>query len=216
MSRLDLHDQQSDHAHYDYDIKMDNFPGGPDTFELILKFCYGLPIGLTPANVAPLRCAAEFLEMTEDVADGNLVSKTEFFITFAVLTSWRDTISVLRSCATLSPWAENLQIVRRCCDSIARKAAGDVQEAAGGDERWWFDDVCVLGINHFVRVITLTGAKGAKAETIGACLERYATKWLPGFDHVPKDQVDRNEIQLSILSGADQSGAHGVHNRRRG
>ncbi|KAE8715786.1 BTB/POZ domain-containing protein DOT3 [Hibiscus syriacus] len=64
------------------DIKLEKFPAGPDTFEIILKFCYGC-----------------------------LISKTESFLTFVVMASRKDTITVLRSCETLSPRAENLQIM---------------------------------------------------------------------------------------------------------
>ncbi|CAN6679671.1 unnamed protein product [Malus baccata var. baccata] len=125
-------------SNFGYDLKLENFPGGSETFEIILKFCYGLPVDLNPNNIAPLRCASEFLEMTEEVLDGNLISKTEAFLTLVVLSSRKDTIAVLKSCETLSPWAENLQIVRRCCDSIAWKASREnaIGDADGQEERW--------------------------------------------------------------------------------
>ncbi|CAN6542215.1 unnamed protein product [Malus baccata var. baccata] len=125
-------------SNFGYDLKLENFPGGSETFEIILKFCYGLPVDLNPNNIAPLRCASEFLEMTEEVQDGNLISKTEAFLTLVVLSSRKDTIAVLKSCETLSPWAENLQIVRRCCDSIAWKASREnaIGDADGQEERW--------------------------------------------------------------------------------
>ena len=49
-----------------YRITFPDFPGGPGTFEAAAKFCYGVRVELTPWNVAPLRCAAEYLEMTEE------------------------------------------------------------------------------------------------------------------------------------------------------
>jgi hypothetical protein len=121
LNRLvfDIRDTESSH------IKLVDMPGGPETFELAAKFCYGVAVELTAANVAALRCAAEYLEMTEDLDEGNLVSKTEAFLNFVVLASWKDSISVLRGCEKLLPWADKLQIVRRCCESIAWKACSD-------------------------------------------------------------------------------------------
>ncbi|XP_042517385.1 BTB/POZ domain-containing protein DOT3 isoform X2 [Macadamia integrifolia] len=218
INRLDL--QSTSKSNFDNDIKLNNFPGGSGTFEIILKFCYGLPIDLTPTNVAPLRCASEFLEMTEEFEDGNLISKTEAFLTFIVLSSWKNSITVLKSCESLYPWAENLQIIRRCCDSIAWQASRD--NLANGEftdnERWWFDEVSTLRIDHFVRIITATRAKGAKPEVIGACIMYYGEKWLCGMGLGLTDHgkgSGRHELQLSILSGKRQEGSPGYNKEQR-
>ncbi|CBI38224.3 unnamed protein product, partial [Vitis vinifera] len=149
-------------------IAFDDLPGGPEAFELAAKFCYGIAVDLTAANISGLRCAAEYLEMTEDLEEGNLIFKTEAFLSYVVLSSWRDSIIVLKSCEKLSPWAENLQIVRRC--SEGQQVPPD----------WWFEDVSILRIDHFVRVITAIKVKGMRFELIGASIMQYATKWLPG------------------------------------
>ncbi|KAK6923400.1 BTB/POZ domain [Dillenia turbinata] len=202
-----------------YDHKLENFPGGAATFELILKFCYGLPVDLNPNNVAALRCASEYLEMTEEFEEGNLISKTEAFVTFIVLASWRDSITVLKSCENLSPWGENLQIVRRCCDSIASKASQDNSTAGEViNEGWWFNDLATLRIDHFVRIITAIRAKGMKPETIGFCIMNYAERRLPCMDVESEGQrgnsYGTNELQLSILSGKRQEGSVG-HNKEQ-
>ncbi|CAN0862066.1 BTB/POZ domain-containing protein DOT3 [Linum grandiflorum] len=193
-----------------YEVKLESFPGGSETFEAVLRFCYGLPLDLNPQNIAPLRCASEYLEMSEELEDGNLITKTESFLTFVILSSWKDTITVLKSCEALSPWAENLQIVRRCCDSITWKASranfntGDA--ATSEDDAWWLDDVATLHINHFTRIITAIRAKGTKPEIIGKCIMRYASKWLSGVDEELKElrgygQGKGHELQFSVLSG---------------
>ncbi|CAI9109454.1 OLC1v1009276C1 [Oldenlandia corymbosa var. corymbosa] len=197
------------------DLKLENFPGGSEAFETVLKFCYGLPIGLNPHNVAALRCASEFLEMTEDLEDGNLISKTEAFFTFVVLSSWMDSIIVLNSCQNLSPWAENLQIVRRCCDSISWKASQE-NSATGeniGEDEWWFEDVATVRIDHFTRIIVALKAKGMNPEIIGSCIMRYAEKWLPSMD-LGKEGIRRHGcwqsgLHWSITSGSSQEGAIG-------
>ncbi|KAG9451525.1 hypothetical protein H6P81_011490 [Aristolochia fimbriata] len=219
MSRLNL---SSPRSNYEYDVKIDGLPGGPETFELVLKFCYGIPIDLTPTNVASLRCAAEFLEMTEDLEEGNLISKTEAFITFAVVTSWRNSNAVLRSCESLSPWAENLQIIRRCSDSIAWKASRDTtltEEGDASDEQWWFEDVSTLKINYFVRIMKTIRAKGMADGVIGACIAHYAIKWLPGYEGDGEGRFShvcmRNELQLSISSGWRQENRGGQNKEER-
>nr|XP_009766094.1 PREDICTED: root phototropism protein 3-like isoform X1 [Nicotiana sylvestris] len=190
-------------------ISLDELPGGPEAFELAAKFCYGIAIDLSATNISGLRCAAEYLEMTEDLEEGNLIFKTEAFLSYVVLSSWRDSILVLKSCEKLSPWAENLQIVRRCSESIAWKACANPkgikwqytgkptkvsspnwnqmkdsspsrnQQVVPPD--WWFEDVSILRIDHFVRVITAIKVKGMKHELIGAAIMQYAAKWLPGL-----------------------------------
>ncbi|XP_054807730.1 BTB/POZ domain-containing protein DOT3 isoform X2 [Prosopis cineraria] len=197
-----------------YELKLENFPGGFETFEIIIKFCYGLPIDFNSKNIAALRCASEFLEMTEELEDGNLISKTEAFLTFIVLSSWKDTVTVLKSCETLSPWAENLQIVRRCCDSIAWKASKDNSsstEVTANQEGWWFNDVSTLRIDHFMRIIAAIRAKGIKQEIIGKCIMHYAKQWLPGMDMELEGLrgygYEKNELQFSIYSGKEKEKA---------
>ncbi|XP_042516599.1 root phototropism protein 3-like isoform X2 [Macadamia integrifolia] len=115
-------------------IQLENLPGGYQSFKLVVKFCYGLAVDLTAANVAPLYCAAHFLEMNEEIEQGNLISKTESFLSFVIFASWKDTIQILRSCESLSSWADKLQIVRRCTESIAWKACTDAQAVSCGDD----------------------------------------------------------------------------------
>ncbi|CAI8591375.1 unnamed protein product [Vicia faba] len=198
-------------------IVMNDIPGGFEAFELAAKFCYGIAVDLTAGNISGLRCSAEYLEMTEDLEEGNLIFKTEAFLSYVVLSSWRDSIVVLKSCEKLSPWSENLQIVRRCSESIAWKAcanpkgirwsytgrtsskissprwnsnsnSNDMMKDATSPSRnqlvppdWWFEDVSILRIDHFVRVITAIKVKGMRFELIGAAIMHYATKWLQGL-----------------------------------
>ncbi|MFQ6662743.1 hypothetical protein Gotur_030495 [Gossypium turneri] len=167
-------------------IALEDLPGGPEAFELAAKFCYGIAVDLTAGNISGLRCAAEYLEMTEDLDEGNLIFKTEAFLSYVVLSSWRDSIVVLKSCEKLSPWAENLQIVRRCSESIAWKACAnpkgikwaytgkpskvsspkwnDLKDSSPSRSQpvppdWWFEDVSILRTDHFVRVITAIKVK---------------------------------------------------------
>ncbi|KAL2633477.1 hypothetical protein R1flu_004956 [Riccia fluitans] len=214
LNRLvfDSRDVQNSH------IKLDGMPGGPEAFELASKFCYGASVELTSENVAGLRCAAEYLEMTDDLEEGNLVSKTEAFISFAVLPSWKESVIVLQSCEKLLPWAEDLQIVRRCCESIAWKACTDPQgicwsftertEALKKNQAnplwisgpegpnshsiadqvpsdWWFEDICVVCVSFFKKIIKAIRIKGMRQDLIGSAIVHYAVKWLPDLTRSP-------------------------------
>lgn len=222
----------------DPDVKrvvLDDLPGGQEAFELAAKFCYGIAIDLTAANISGLRCAAEYLEMTEDLEEGNLIFKTEAFLSYVVLSSWRDSIIVLKSCEKLSPWAENLQIVRRCSESIAWKACAnpkgirwaytgrplkvsspkwnEMKDSSPSRSQpvppdWWFEDVSILRIDHFVRVITAIKVKGMRFELIGAAIMQYATKWLPGLI---KDNDDGSNSSNSNGSSGGNSWKGGLH-----
>ncbi|CAN4097282.1 unnamed protein product [Withania somnifera] len=219
LNQIQLPEPQT--SHLGYDIKLEEFPGGSETFETILKFCYGFPISLNPTNVAALRCGSEFLEMTEAMEEGNLLSKTEAFFTFVVLSLWNDTIKVLKSCEMLSPWAENLQIVRRCCDSIAWKIFREnptAGEIITNEEKWWFDDVATLRIDFFLRIVTAVRVKGIRPEIIGSCIMNYGEKWLPSMYSETKGTDSkygtsrRNDSQWSITSGRNGETSIG-HNK---
>ncbi|KAK2447000.1 root phototropism protein [Trifolium repens] len=233
-------------------IVMNDIPGGFEAFELAAKFCYGIAVDLTAGNISGLRCAAEYLEMTEDLEEGNLIFKTEAFLSYVVLSSWRDSIVVLKSCEKLSPWSENLQIVRRCSESIAWKAcanpkgikwsytgrssskissprwnsnnnSNDMMKDTSPSRNqlvpsdWWFEDVSILRIDHFVRVITAIKVKGMRFELIGAAIMHYATKWLQGLvseTSITFDETSNCGISNSSSSSGGSSwikGDRGLH-----
>ncbi|GLU13655.1 hypothetical protein SLE2022_302780 [Rubroshorea leprosula] len=104
-------------------ISLPEFPGGSESFEMAAKFSYGVKIDLSSSNVAPLRCAAEFLEMTEEYSVDNLISKTELFLSQSVFKSLKESLKALKSCEPVLPLAESLGIVQRCIDSVASRAS---------------------------------------------------------------------------------------------
>ena len=102
-------------------INLSDIPGGPDIFEKTAKFCYGVNFEITVHNVAALRCAAEYLQMTDMYCDSNLSSRTEDFLAQVALSSLSGAIIVLKSCEDLLPLAEDVKIVQRCVDVISLK-----------------------------------------------------------------------------------------------
>ncbi|KAJ8751631.1 hypothetical protein K2173_025787 [Erythroxylum novogranatense] len=189
------------------EITVGDFPGGPKAFEICAKFCYGMTVTLNAYNVVAVRCAAEYLEMTEDVDRGNLIFKIEVFLNSSIFRSWKDSIIVLQTAKSLLPWSEDLKIVGRCIDSIASKTSVDpanitwsytynrklsVSDRKAEDgmklsqriqsvpKDWWVEDVSELEIDVYKRVIIAVKSKGRMDSTvIGEALETYAVRWLP-------------------------------------
>ncbi|CAN1216423.1 BTB/POZ domain-containing protein At5g66560 [Linum perenne] len=90
---------------------------------MVAKFFYGVKVDLSSSTVAPLRCVAELLEMTEDYSEGNLISKTDRFFSLSVLKSLKDSIKALKSCERVKPVAETLGNPQRYIESLASRAS---------------------------------------------------------------------------------------------
>jgi hypothetical protein len=76
-------------------LQLDDIPGGAKAFELAAKFCYDVKIELNALNVVCLRCAAEYLRMTDDYAEGNLITQAESFLSDVLAANWKDSIKAL-------------------------------------------------------------------------------------------------------------------------
>lgn len=173
-------------------INLVDCPGGAEAFILVAKFCYGIVEELTPTNVATIRCVSEYLEMTEAFEEGNVVSKAEAYLDLVILNSWQESIIVLQSCELLLPWAEHMNLVKRCAQSVALKACTDprgvrwlfsgIEKTSTVAKDWWYEDVSHLTIFCFTEVVEAIKANGTmQASLLGGALEYYAQRWLPGL-----------------------------------
>lgn len=196
-------------------VQLPDFPGGVEAFELCAKFCYGITITLSAYNIVSARCAAEYLQMTEDVEKGNLIYKIEVFLNSCILNGWRDSIVTLQSTKAFAFWAEDLGITGRCIDAIAskvlnhpskvslshsysRRGRDDVSCNGGESQRhrtttkgWWADDLAELDIDLYWRTM-IAIKSGGKIPTnlIGDALKIYAARWLP---NIPKNGFVHNK-----------------------
>ncbi|KAK9691873.1 hypothetical protein RND81_09G225800 [Saponaria officinalis] len=176
-------------------IELNNLPGGAETFELIVKFCYGWKLDLSANNVSHLYCAANFLEMVDGLENRNLVSKTESFLSFIIFSSWKDTFIVLKTSETISSSAREFHVQRRCSEAIAWKIICtytnesqcygfsmendiDYPFPKQGSENWWFEDVGSLRIDHFIEVVACLRKKGLKSDVLGSCITYWTAKWV--------------------------------------
>ncbi|KAG6765576.1 hypothetical protein POTOM_029624 [Populus tomentosa] len=103
-------------------IEIDDFPGGPDGFELVSRFCYNHgEIKITVSNVALLHFCAVFLGMTENVSTSNLLKQTETFLDGMIYWSWQDTVSCLKSCELFLTNADSSGLVEKLIFSLLGK-----------------------------------------------------------------------------------------------
>ncbi|KAK7406469.1 hypothetical protein VNO78_08095 [Psophocarpus tetragonolobus] len=178
-------------------IEISDVPGGAEAFELAAKFCYGINFEINVENIATLRCVAEYLEMTEDYSVGNLVGRTDAYLNEVALKTIAGAVSVLHLSENLLQIAERAKLVSRCIDAIAyiackesqfcsaRSDSGVVSSMASNQRPvvdWWAEDLTVLRIDIFQRVIIAMMARGFKQYAIGPILMLYAQKSLRGLD----------------------------------
>lgn len=164
-------------------VQLPDFPGGVEAFDLCAKFCYGITITLSAYNVVSIRCAAEYLQMSEDVEKGNLIYKIEVFFNSCILHGWRDSIVTLQTTKAFPLWSEDLGVTARCIEAIAskvvshpmkvslshsysRRGGGRDDASCNGSESqrnnyhnksmckgWWGEDLAELGIDLYWRTV---------------------------------------------------------------
>ncbi|PHT42965.1 BTB/POZ domain-containing protein SETH6 [Capsicum baccatum] len=167
-------------------------PGGSNVFELATKFCYGVNVEITISNMALLRCAARFMEITEDISEKKLEIRIEVFLKDAVFPNISNSIFVLHYCETLLPVSEEVNLVSQLINAIANNAYKE-QLTSGLSKleynfppkpvqcvdsetpsEWWGKSLAVLNLDFFQRVLLVVKTKGLKQDIISRILINYA------------------------------------------
>ncbi|KAK2386516.1 BTB/POZ domain-containing protein SR1IP1 [Trifolium repens] len=159
-------------------IDLSDIPGGPTIFEKAAKFCYGINFEITIHNVAVLRCAAEFLQMTDQYCDSNLAGRTDEFLSKVAFFTLTGSVAVLKSCCRLLPYADDLDIVKRCVEATSAKACSEANFPSRSPANWWTEELAGLDIDFFGRVIAGMKQRGAKAPTLASALITYSERSL--------------------------------------
>ncbi|KAI8024187.1 BTB/POZ domain-containing protein DOT3 [Camellia lanceoleosa] len=176
-------------------------------FELVVKFCYGWKVDLTATNIAPLYCAAHFLEMSDDFEQQNLISQTESFLSFLIFSSWKDTFRIFKSCESISSWARDLQILKRCSEAVAWKACANAKamdvlpDNVNGNviDGWWFEDVSLLQIDHFIEVIESIKRKVMRTKLVGLCIAHWTLQKVTIESLIRVLPVEENSVAFNFL-----------------
>ncbi|CAH8283457.1 unnamed protein product [Eruca vesicaria subsp. sativa] len=185
-------------------IELIHFPGGPLTFELVMKFCYGINLEITPSNVVNLRCAAGYLEMTEDYKEDNLIARTESYLDKAAFRNLKKSVQVLTSCER-QEMSETFKIPDRCVEAIAMNACreqlvSDLSEEVKRRDclEWWIEQLSSLGIDYYTRVVSVMARTGVRSESIVASLMHYSQETLKGV--VDRNSHEQREIVEAIVT----------------
>lgn len=192
-----------------FTTELEEFPGGPDIFLFAAKFCYGIRVEFTARNMMSVYCAADYLEMTDEYGEDNLLSKAESFFRKNVLRNWKDCILALQSSESCMPRAEKLHIVQKCLNAVSMMACtdpslfgwpmmmyGSLQSPGGSilwngintgarirsaESDWWFEDISYFSVGLFERLIRTMEARGIRPEHLAGAIMYYARKHLPGL-----------------------------------
>ncbi|CAL9096790.1 unnamed protein product [Musa textilis] len=160
-------------------IDLSDVPGGAEVFEKAAKFCYGVNFEISVHNVAALRCAAEYLQMTEDYSRGNLAERAEEFINQAAVKTLPGAVALLRSCeGPLLPMAEEVRIVQRTVDAISLKACNEANIPTRSPPDWWAGELAALAPASLQKILSAMKSRGAAPKSLAAAVVVYAEKSL--------------------------------------
>ncbi|PKA50545.1 Root phototropism protein 2 [Apostasia shenzhenica] len=189
-------------------MELKGIPGGPEAFEMAAKFCYGVNFEISVQNVAALRCAAEWLEMTQRFCEGNLAGRADEFIAKAALRTLPGAIAVLKSCEALLPCADDLQIVHRCVDSIGSKVCSEANSPSRSPPEWWAAELAAVKPAFFQKVFAAMKSCGASPKTLSTAVAIYAAKSLAEL--IPSaDGGGRGPIPEASAAAVDRSRQRG-------
>ncbi|RZC82368.1 hypothetical protein C5167_045154 [Papaver somniferum] len=209
-----------------FSAELVEFPGGPETFLIVAKFCYGVRVELTPKNIVKVYCAADFLEMTEEYGEDNLSVKSESYFHKTVLRNWKDCVLSLQSSEPVTPRAEKLQLVSKCLGALSMMACtdpslfgwpmkmyGSLQSPGGSilwngintgarirssESDWWFEDISSLSLPLFERLVQTMKSRGMRPEHLARAIMYYARKYLPGLGRWQSGEVGKTRTVFSM------------------
>ncbi|KAL8146432.1 hypothetical protein AgCh_004244 [Apium graveolens] len=207
-------------------ISLEEFPGGADAFLIAAKFCYQLRVEYTPRNIVTVYCAANYLDMTDDYGEGNLLFAADNYFHKNVLRNWKDCVLALQSCEAIKPSAEELQIVNKCLHSISVMVCtdpslfgwpmlmyGSLQSPGGSilwngintgariqssESNWWFEDISYLSVALFKRLIQTMEARRIRPEILVGAIIYYSKKYLPGLGRWQGGQSGKTRTLASL------------------
>ncbi|XP_061346994.1 BTB/POZ domain-containing protein At1g50280-like [Gastrolobium bilobum] len=105
-------------------IEINDFPGGPEGFEMVSRFCYNHgKIPFSVSNVLILHCCALYLEMTEEVLSNNLLLQTETFLEGIYYWTWNEILASLKNCELFYTYADSYGLLEKIICALLEKIA---------------------------------------------------------------------------------------------
>ncbi|KAL1200906.1 BTB/POZ domain-containing protein [Cardamine amara subsp. amara] len=209
-------------------IVLEEFPGGSDTFLIVARFCYRARVDFTAKNLVSIHCAAEYLEMTNEYGEDNLISQVETFLHKHVLRNWKDCILALQSSTPVLKSAEKLQMIPKLMNAVSTMVCTDPSlfgwpmmmygtlQSPGGSilwngintgarmrssgSDWWYEDISYLSVDLFKRLIKMMETKGIRAESLAGAMMYYARKYLPGLGRWQSGTSSSSKSRRRVVS----------------
>ncbi|KAF8068142.1 hypothetical protein N665_1150s0015 [Sinapis alba] len=211
-------------------IEIDEFPGGPDGFELVSRFCYSNGgISIDVSNVSTLYCCSVFLGMTEKLCFSNLLLQTETFLEEVFYSSWNDIVSSLKNCEQVFLHAESYGLVDKLIfaaltkisrsseafssSSPSSSSPSTTKNTPESDKRsnlqtvscvrsneWWFDDMSSLSPMIILKLIRIIGAYKTNIKSL--VLTKFLLHYLKTRLQTKssKTELVRNKLEYSDLA----------------
>ncbi|GFZ06084.1 phototropic-responsive NPH3 family protein [Actinidia rufa] len=159
-----------------------------------------------------------------------------FYANEEILTHIKGTVgekALSQTCDDILSHAEELQITKRCIESLAVKAntdpnlfgwpimehGGPMQSPGGSvlwngistgarpkksSSDWWYEDVSNLSLALYQRLISAMESRGVKQEIIAGSLTFYAKKYLPGLNRRKGTSESSSRLAPAPLAEEDQ------------
>uniref|UniRef100_J3M2K8 NPH3 domain-containing protein n=1 Tax=Oryza brachyantha TaxID=4533 RepID=J3M2K8_ORYBR len=103
-------------------VKLTDFPGGAEGFELVARFCYSNGrVPLCPSNLPVLHCAAVYLEMTDEACTCNLLTQAEAFVDGLYYWTWADVLTAVKSCEPFAAAADASGLLEKLISALFSK-----------------------------------------------------------------------------------------------
>ncbi|XP_016437067.2 BTB/POZ domain-containing protein At3g44820-like isoform X2 [Nicotiana tabacum] len=207
-------------------ITLEDFPGGSDRFLVAVKFCYSIRVDHTPRNIVMIYCAADYLEMTEEYGEDNLLLKADAYFHKNTIRNWKDCILALQTCDPVIPKADKLEIISKCLNALSVMVCtdpslfgwpmlmyGSLQSPGGSilwngintgariqtiESDWWFEDISYLSVPLFQRLIQTMEARGIRHENLAGAMMYYCRKYLPGLGRWQSGQSGKTRTVASF------------------
>nr|XP_016501703.1 PREDICTED: BTB/POZ domain-containing protein At3g22104-like [Nicotiana tabacum] len=207
----------------------DKFPGGAECFELIAKFCYnGGRIKITPFNMFQLHCAANYLEMNQEMqGKPNLIEQTSSYFQKIHYMTWSELIISLEKCQQLLSFLPSSSILQDFLDCVVGRLefhnisspcasssdnssmqfSGDISTESkriySSQAIWWFADLGFLNLNMFRRIIETMMSNKLDHSVISSFLFYYKRVKCPTASSAQKCRIIETVIKfLSSLDGS--------------
>ncbi|KAJ9549217.1 hypothetical protein OSB04_021760 [Centaurea solstitialis] len=208
-------------------IEINDFPGGPNGFELISRFCYNNgDIEISVSNVAILHCCAVFLAMND-----TLLPKTTRLFDQLFHWPWDDVLLCLKNSESFLPYADSYGILEKLIQALIFKITQNsdsitllnpssscssspdstaksssllrLSSCSSTKGLWWFDDMTVLPPAIVEKFVKTLGAY--RQENTSLPLTRFLLHYLKTASQSKSPPSSRSEY-----GGLADTAVHGV------